>query len=113
MKRWRSRSVLVLAITAVYLCAYPTATILYEGTVLLHTGLGALLTVGLAIFLPGGIAKEQFLARAGWLLLAAGAALGIALIYLGTPHRLRAWLYAHITICTLGTVLLVAGWNSA
>jgi Tfp pilus assembly protein PilF len=110
MKRWRSRSVLVLAITAVYLFAYPTATILYEGTVLLHTALGALLTAGLAIFLPGGIAKEQFLARAGWLLLAAGAALGVALIYLGTPHRLRAWLYAHIAICTLGTVLLVAGW---
>ena len=110
MKRWRSLSVLILALTAVYLYAFPTATIVYAMTVLLHTGLGVLLTVGLAAFLFRGIGKEQWLARMGWVLLAGGAVLGVALIYLGTPHRLKAWLYAHILICSVGVVLLATAW---
>ncbi|HXX14340.1 MAG TPA: tetratricopeptide repeat protein [Candidatus Eremiobacteraceae bacterium] len=110
MKGWRSLSVWILALTAVYLYAFPTATINYAVTVLLHTGLGVLLTVGLAIFLFRGLWTEQWLARFGWILLTAGAVLGVALIYLGTPHRLQAWLYAHITLCSLGAVLLAAAW---
>jgi Flp pilus assembly protein TadD len=110
MKGWRSRSVWILALTAVYLYAFPTATISYAVTVLLHTGLGVLLTVGLAIFLLRGLWNEPWLARFGWILLTAGAVLGVALIYLGTPHRLKAWLYAHIVLCSLGVVLLATAW---
>jgi len=110
MKRWRSLSVLVLAVTAVYLFAFPTATLVYAGAVLLHTGLGLLVTLALAIFLFRGMRSEAVLAQLGWVLMAAGAVLGVALIYLGTPHRLKAWLYAHIAICTLGAVLLAAAW---
>jgi len=110
MKRWRSLSVLVLALTAIYLYAFPTATIVYAAAVLLHTGLGVVLTVGLAAFLLQGVGREQWLARVGWVLMAAGAALGVALIYLGTPHRLKAWLYAHILISSMGVVLLAATW---
>ena len=110
MKRWRSLSLLVLALTAIYLYAFPTATIVYAAAVLLHTGLGVVLTVGLAAFLFQGVSRERWLARVGWVLMAGGAALGMALIYLGTPHRLRAWLYAHILICSLGVVLLATTW---
>jgi Flp pilus assembly protein TadD len=110
MKRWRSLSVLILAVTAVYLYAYPAATIVYAGTVLLHTGIGVLLALGLAAFLFRGIWTEQRLARFGWLSMAAGAVLGIALIYLGTPHRLKGWLYAHIAFCSVGVVLLATSW---
>src|SRR5271169_3029263 len=110
MKRWRSLSVWILVLTAIYLYAFPTATISYAVTVLLHTGLGVLLALGLAIFLFRGFGKAELLAQLGWGLMAAGAVLGLALIYLGTPHRLRAWLYAHIAICTLGVVLLAAAW---
>jgi tetratricopeptide (TPR) repeat protein len=110
MKRWRSLSVLVLAVTAVYLYTFPAATLIYAVAVLLHTGLGVFLTLGLLIFLFRGIRKEQVLARWGWALMLAGGALGVALIYLGTPHRLRTWLYAHIVICALGAVLLATAW---
>ena len=48
MNRWRYLSVLVLALTAIYLYAFPTATIVYAAAVLLHTGLGVLLVLGLA-----------------------------------------------------------------
>jgi Tfp pilus assembly protein PilF len=110
MKRWRSLSVLVLAVTAVYLYSFPAATLIYAAAVLLHSGLGVLLTVGLLIFLFRGTGKEQVLARLGWVLMLAGGSLGVALIYLGTPHRLKMWLYAHIAICTLGLVLLTTAW---
>ncbi len=110
MKRWRSLSVLILALTAVYLYAFPTATIAYAVTVLLHTGLGVLLALGLAVYLFRGIREEGWLARLGWAVLTAGAVLGVALIYMGTPHRLKTWLYAHIALCSLGVVLLAAAW---
>ncbi len=110
MKRWRSLSVLILALTAVYLYAFPTATIAYAVTVLLHTGLGVLLALGLAVYLFRGIREDGWLARLGWAVLTAGAVLGVALIYMGTPHRLKTWLYAHIALCSLGVVLLAASW---
>lgn len=110
MKRWRSLSVLILALSAVYLYAFPTATISYAVTVLVHTGLGTLLTIGLVVFLFRGLAREQWLARIGWLLMVPGAVLGVALIYLGTPHRLKGWLYAHIALCSLAAVLLAIAW---
>lgn len=110
MKRWRSLSVLVLALTAIYLYAFPTATISYAVTELLHTGLGLLLTLGLSVFLLRGLNQEEWLARLGWLVLVPGAVLGVVLIYLGTPHRLWTWLYAHIALCSAGAVLLVCAW---
>ena len=33
--------------------------------------------------------------------MAAGAAVGVALIYLGTSHRMDKWLYAHIALCSV------------
>ena len=110
MKRWRSLSVLILALTAVYLYAFPAANIPYALAVLLHTGLGVLLTLGLLMYLFRGLWREQWLARVGWVLMAAGAVLGVTLIYLGTPHRMKAWLYAHIAICVMGFVLLATAW---
>src|SRR3974390_2646916 len=112
MKRWRSLSVLVLALTAVYLYAYPTATILYAGTVLLHTGVGVFATLGLLVFLFRGLTAEGLLARVGWVALFLGGALGVILIWIGTLHRLKAWLYAHIALCCLAVVLLAAAWLS-
>ncbi len=110
MNRWRFLSVLILALTALYLYAFPTATISYAVTVLLHTGLGVLLTLGLVVYLFRGIGRDQWLGRIAWVLMAAGAVLGVALIYLGTSHRMNEWLYAHIALCSVGAVLLVAAW---
>ena len=57
MKRWGSLSVLILALTAISLYAFPTATISYAVTVLLHTGLGVVLTLGLVVYLFRGIGR--------------------------------------------------------
>jgi len=111
MQRWRSLSVLILALTAVYLYAIPAATIFYAGAVLLHTGLGLLAILGVLLFLiRGGLRQETWLARLGWLFFVAGGGLGVVLIKIGTPHRFKTWLYAHIALCLLGVLFLASAW---
>jgi len=110
MQRWRSLSVLVLAVTAVYLYAFPSANIPYAVAVVLHTALGVLATLGILFFLFHGLNHEHWLARLGWLFLLVGGALGIALIKIGTPHRLKAWLYTHIALCIVGALFLASSW---
>ena len=110
MQRWRSLSVLVLAVTAIYLYAFPAANIPYAIAVLLHAVLGVLATLGILFFLFRGLNQEPLLARVGWLFLLVGGALGIALIQLGTPHRLKAWLYIHIALCLIGVLFLASSW---
>ncbi|HET6932907.1 MAG TPA: multiheme c-type cytochrome, partial [Candidatus Acidoferrum sp.] len=119
MQRWRSLSVLVLAVTAVYLYAFPAANIPYAIAVLLHAGLGVLATLGILFFLFRGLNNEPTLARFGWVFLLIGGALGIVLIKIGTPHRLKAWLYTHIVLCLIGVLFLAcyrfasSGWLNA
>jgi Tfp pilus assembly protein PilF len=111
MQRGRSLSVLILAGTAIYLYAFPSATIFYAGVVLLHTGLGLLAILGLLLFfMSGAFRGESWLARLGWLFFLAGGAIGIVLVKLGTAHRYNNWLYAHIALSTVGVLLLAAAW---
>ena len=107
---WRSRSMIALAVSALYLYSYPSATITYGGVVLFHIAIGLLLAVLLLPFLLSLLRTGSAMARVGWLLLAAGTVLGLALIRLGTPNRLRVWLYTHIALCVAGTLFLAASW---
>ena len=111
MQRWRSLSVLILALTAVYLYATPSATIFYAVTDLLHTGLGVLVTLGALVFLfRGELRQQSWPSRIGWLFLLAGGAIGFVLIKIGTPHRFKAWLYTHIALCAIGVLFLLSAW---
>jgi Tfp pilus assembly protein PilF len=111
MQRWRSLSVLLLALTAAYLYAAPSATIFYAVTVLFHTGLGVLATLGVLVFLfRAAFGRLSRLARFGWVLLLAGGAIGIILIKIGTPHRFKDWLYTHIALCLVGVLFLISDW---
>ena len=109
-KRWLARFLILLALSAVYLYGFPSATITYALVDLLHMALGVLVFLLLIAFLVPLIWKATNLARLGWMLLAAGTLLGIALIKIGTPHYLWNWLYAHIILCILGTLLLLTDW---
>jgi len=109
MNRLRYLLVLLLALTAIYLYAFPSATVFYALTVLAHAAFGIIATVALFL-LFFNLRSEALLARIGWILLAPGAVLGAALIRIGTPHRLKFWLYAHIAFCTVGVILLAASW---
>ena len=113
MKRWRGISVVLLAFSGVYLYAFPSATISYGAIVLLHATLGVILAALLLPWLVRLFPAENPLTRVGWFFMALGAGLGVALIFLGTPHRLRAWLYLHIFLSVAGVVLLAISWLAA
>jgi Tfp pilus assembly protein PilF len=109
-KRWLSRSLIALALSAVYLYGYPSATIFYALVDLFHIATGIVLASLLVYYLPRLLPRETWMARLGWVLLAAGAVLGVVLIKVGTPLRLKNWLYAHIAVCVLGTLCLATSW---
>jgi TolA-binding protein len=110
MSRWRFGLLLLLTLSATYLYALPSATILYGSGVLLHAGAGILLAVLLIPILRQVFRDGPFEIRFGWLLIALGTVLGLVLIKLGTPHRLRGWLYLHIALCLLGVLLVGTSW---
>ncbi len=97
-----------LVISAGYLYAFPQPTIFYAGVVLLHAFLGVVAAVLLVPALIRILRNGRSLSRAGWLLVAAGAALGLILIKTGTPRAEWNWLYLHIVISLAGIGLLIA-----
>src|SRR5712692_8689821 len=110
MERWRLRSLLALVASAIYLYGFPSTTIAYEILVLFHLAVGILLTALLLPFLFRLLRVDAPLARAGWVFLAAGAVLGIVLIFIGTLNRLKPWLYAHIALCVIGSLFVATAW---
>ena len=109
-KRWLSRTLIALVFSAIYLYVHPSATIFYAVVDLIHVATGIVLTVLLACYFRRLLPRETLLGSLGWILLAVGGALGIALIKIGTPLRLKPWLYAHIALCVLGTLFLATSW---
>lgn len=97
-----------LVISAAYLYAFPQANVFYAGVVLLHALAGVIAAILLVPALFRLLQSGSFLARAGWLLIAAGAVLGLILIKTGTPRSEWKWLYLHIVISFIGVALLIA-----
>jgi Flp pilus assembly protein TadD len=110
MIRWRFGLLLVLVLSAVYLYAFPRATMIYGGGVLFHVGAGILLAMLLIPTLRQVFRDCPLEIRFGWLLIAAGTVLGLILIKIGTPNRFRIWLYAHIALCAVGVLFVGASW---
>jgi tetratricopeptide (TPR) repeat protein len=109
-ERWLWRSLIALIVSAAYLYTYPSATIWFGIVVLFHVATGIAISVQLLFTLLRLLRDGALLARFGWVLLSAGAILGIVLIKIGTPNHLKSWLYAHITLCMFGAVFLLASW---
>jgi tetratricopeptide (TPR) repeat protein len=110
MNLWRPRILVFLAVTSIYLYGLPSATLTYSGVLLFHLGAGVALTVLMVPYFVNCWREQKFANRLGWSLLAAGAILGIVLIKIGTPHRLKNWLYAHIALCVAGVFFLAWSW---
>src|SRR5437899_1141606 len=110
VKRWLSRTLVALLVSAIYLYGYPSATISYFAVDLLHVAIGIVLTILLIFYIVRLLRHESPLARLGWLSLGEGSILGIVLIKIGTPLRLKPWLYAHIALCVVGGLFLATSW---
>ncbi|HEV2117031.1 MAG TPA: tetratricopeptide repeat protein [Terriglobales bacterium] len=102
---------LFLAASAAYLYPFPQPNVVYAGVVLLHTVAGVVFATLLVPFLWRRLRAQSFTGKAGWLLLTAGAAIGIALIYTGTPRADWDWLYLHIVLVLAAVALLFADWT--
>jgi Tfp pilus assembly protein PilF len=100
----------VLAVSAAYLYAFPQPTVFYAGVVLLHAFAGAVAAVLLFVTLLRWLRRGSLLARTGWLMIAAGGLLGLILIKIGTSRPEWSWLYIHILISVAGVGLLAADW---
>jgi Flp pilus assembly protein TadD len=97
-----------LVISAAYLYTFPQPNLFYAGVVLLHA-LGGVMAAGLLVAtLFRKLRNGAFWARAGWLLLTAGAILGLILIKTGTPRTEWKWLYIHILLSLAGVGFLIA-----
>jgi Flp pilus assembly protein TadD len=110
MSQWRSRSVIALAASSVYLYGFPSANIPYILVVLFHLVAGIFLTILLLPFLVSLLRTSTLGARLGWFSLAAGAVIGVTLIFTGTPLGMQWLLYAHILACLMGVTFLVGAW---
>src|SRR5437879_4356634 len=99
-----------LVVSATYLYTFPQPNIFYAVIVLLHATTGVVAAVMLAIFFFRLLRNGSFAARAGWVLLAAGAVIGIVLIKTGTPRVEWNWLYVHILLSLAGVGVLFADW---
>src|SRR5436189_4997196 len=75
-----------LVVSATYLYTFPQRNIRYAVIVLLHATTGVVAAVMLAIFFFRLLRNGSFAARAGWVVLAAGAVSGIVLITPGTQR---------------------------
>jgi Flp pilus assembly protein TadD len=113
VERWFSRGLIALTVSAVYLYAFPSATISFGVVVLFHVGVGLALTLCLLPFLARLLRRSAPLAGFGWLLLVVGAGIGVALTFLGTSRPMKPWLYAHIFLCLAGAIFASASWMAS
>src|SRR3984957_1604311 len=102
--------VFFLAVSAACLYTFPQPNIIYASMVLLHAVGGVLASILLVLVFFRLVGEGSFSSRAGWLLIAAGAVLGLILIKTGTPRTEWNKLYLHIVISLAGIGLLIAGW---
>src|SRR6202023_732821 len=99
-----------LVVSAAYLYTFPQPNVFYAAVVLLHALGGVVAPILLARTLIQLLRSGDVLSRTGWLLIAAGAILGLLLIKTGTARTEWKWLYLHIVISLAGVGLLFADW---
>ncbi|MGA9474823.1 MAG: tetratricopeptide repeat protein [Terriglobales bacterium] len=106
-----ARGLLYLLVTsAAYLYPFPQTNLLYPVVVLIHALGGVVATIVGAVLLTRLLRQGTWVWKAGWVLLAAGAILGLILIYTGTARIEFRWLYAHIILSMAGVGCLLAEW---
>src|SRR5467141_3678033 len=99
-----------LVVSAGYLYTFPQPNVFYAVVVLLHALGGVVATILLIPTLIQLLRSGDALSRTGWLLIVAGAILGLLLIKTGTARTEWKWLYLHIVISLAGVGLVVADW---
>jgi tetratricopeptide (TPR) repeat protein len=97
-----------LAVSAIYLYAFPQANIFYAGVVLLHAVAGIVASVLLLVWLVKSWYRAERLLQLGMVFLFLGAILGIILIYTGTLRTEWRLVYVHLALSFAGAGIIAA-----
>ena len=108
MSRTLSLLIAFLAVSAIYLYAFPQTNVLYAGVVLLHAMAGVVVSVWLLFWLARSWRQGDPLVRVGMVFLFLGAIPGLALIYTGALRTHWTLVYVHIAVSFLGAGLIAA-----
>ena len=110
MRRATSILLAILFLTAAYVYAWPTASVPYFAGVIVHLVAGIALVITFAFTLNRILRGAPTASKIGWILIALGGILGVALIFTGTRRTEWPLLYVHIAACGAGGAFLAAGW---
>src|SRR5690242_6991687 len=102
--------VAALLVSAAYLYAFPSPTVSYIVVVGSHA-FGGLIALLVSLAFVSKLRSKPASEIAGWILFAAGGALGCILLKIGATRPNWSWLYAHIFVSAIAVVLLAAGWT--
>jgi len=108
MSRALSLLIAFLAVSAIYLYAFPQTNVLYAGVVLLHAMAGVVVSVWLLFWLARSWRQGDPLVRVGMVFLFLGAIPGLALIYTGALRTHWTLVYVHIVVSFVGAGLIAA-----
>jgi Flp pilus assembly protein TadD len=110
--RFLSPILIFLFGSAVYLFAFPQPNVFYAGVVLAHALVGVIAAVLLLPAVWRAFREGKLGAGLAWLLLFAGAVIGLWLIHTGTPRSHWNSLYAHVVLSVAGVGIAFASWWS-
>ncbi len=97
--------VVILSLSSAYLYVFPAANLAYIAIVLLHAALGLVAALFLVPKVLAVVRAKSFYSDLGWLVLAAGAILGVVLLFIGTIRSHWAWMYVHVVLSFLAVAL--------
>lgn len=103
----------ILFASSLYLYLFPAPNLTYVAVVLLHAGLGVVAAVFLVPKLVAMLRAKSFYKDLGWLFFAAGAILGLTLLFIGTIRSHWNWMYAHVAVSFAAVALLLVKWMAA
>ncbi|MGE5735673.1 MAG: tetratricopeptide repeat protein [Acidobacteriota bacterium] len=110
--RFLSAILIFLFGSAVYLFAFPQPNVFYAGVVFAHALAGVIAAFLLLPAVWRAFREGKLGAGLAWLLLFAGAVIGLWLIHTGTPRSHWNSLYAHVVLSVGGVGIAFASWWS-
>jgi len=105
-----SALVAILFLSSIYLYVFPAANLTYVAIVLLHAAVGVVAAVFLVPKMLAVVRARSFYRDLGWLVLAAGAILGVILLFIGTIRSHWTWMYMHVAVSFAAVALLHVKW---